>query len=435
MLNIPLTRNAAIHVRYFFLFFPSYEIGECLLDISRNYYINSVFGANISYFSWDVAGKNLTFMSIEAIGYFLLTLFIETNDFYFDNNDTSHINQSISNNDAIAEANRVEMILQNENERENFNVITHQLTKVYNYNLIAVKKLSLAIKKGEIFGLLGKNGSGKSTLCSILTCEKRSTSGMISICGHGVDHEETKLSIGYCPQTDTIFETLTVLETLEFYGNIRMIPKDILIPRIYNLIEKLKLGKFINTISGNLSGGNKRKLSLAISLIGNPKLLCIDECSSGMDSYAMRSMWQCISSLVKENNSLSIIITTHSMEEAEALCNRIGILKNGEFVCIGTVQELKNKYELGYIIDIIFGESLIQSNALAQNITAIIANIIIVEIAPLSLKLQLIGRGDEIIHNLSAIFEYLEKKKEEYSIISYSVNQVNFEEVFNKASE
>ncbi len=439
MLNIPLTHNAAIRVRYFFLFFPSYEIGECLLDISTNYYINNVFDANRSYFSWNVAGKNLTFMAVEAIGYFALTLFIETNDFSFHYHDTSHIKQSSDNHDAINEANRVELILQNENEANNYNVITHQLTKIYNYNFVAVKKLSLAIKKGEIFGLLGKNGSGKSTLCGTLTCEKKATSGMISICGHSLDNDETKLSIGYCPQTDTIFESLTVLETLTFYGNIRMIPKDVLHTRIHALIEKLKLAKFTNIISGNLSGGNKRKLSLAISLIGNPKLLCIDECSSGMDSYAMRSMWQCISSLVQEDNSLSIIITTHSMEEAEALCNRIGILKNGEFVCIGTVQELKDKYELGYIIDITMTQSSTElvhhSTILSQSINEIFANIIVLEVRPLSLKLQLTGNGDEIISHLSALLEFLEKKKDEYSIISYSVNQVNFEEVFNKASE
>ena len=439
MLNIPLTHNAAVKVRYFFLLFPPYEIGECLLDISTNYYVNNVFGSNRSYFSWDVAGKNLVFMSIEAIGYFLLTLFIETSDFAFNYSDTSHIKQSIENNDAVNESNRVELILQSEDEKANYNVITHQLTKIYNYNVVAVKKLSLAVKKGEIFGLLGKNGSGKSTLCGALTCETKATSGTISICGHSLDDDETKLSIGYCPQTDTIFESLTVLETLTFYGNIRMIPEDVLNTRVYNLIEKLKLDKFTNTISGNLSGGNKRKLSLAISLIGDPKLLCIDECSSGMDSYAMRSMWQCISSLVQENNSLSIIITTHSMEEAEALCNRIGILKNGEFLCIGTVQELKDKYQLGYIIDIILtqtsAEIIYHSSILSQSIKEIFADIIVLEVRPLSLKLQLTGNGDDIINNLSALLELLEKKKEEYSIISYSVNQVNFEEVFNKASD
>ena len=126
-------------------------------------------------------------MSLEAIGYFLLTLFIETNDFSFHHRDTSHIKQSIDNHDAINEANRVEFILQNDNEANNYNVITHQLTKMYNYNFVAVKKLSLAIKKGEIFGLLGKNGSGKSTLCGTLTCEKKATSGMISICSSFID--------------------------------------------------------------------------------------------------------------------------------------------------------------------------------------------------------------------------------------------------------
>ena len=127
------------------------------------------------------------------------------------------------------------------------------------------------------------------------------------------------------------------------------------------------------------------------------------------------------------------------MEEAEALCNRIGILKNGEFVCIGTVQQLKDKYELGYIIDITMtqpsAELIHRSSILSQSIKEIFANMIVLEVRPLSLKLQLTGNGDGIINHLSALLEFLEKKKEEYSIISYSVNQVNFEEVFNKASE
>ena len=159
-------------------------------------------------------------------------------------------------------------------------------------------------------------------------------------------------SLGYCPQFDALLENLTVREQLELYYDMKGLPMDIRDRLIDDKIHELNLKKYERILSGSLSGGNKRKLSVACSMIGDPSILFLDEPSTGMDPQARRFMWRVISSVATEKKQSTIILTTHSMEEAEALSTRLGIMVQGNFRCMGTPQHIKNKFGEGYELEV-----------------------------------------------------------------------------------
>jgi ATP-binding cassette, subfamily A (ABC1), member 3 len=145
---------------------------------------------------------------------------------------------------------------------------------------------------------------------------------------------------------------LTVYENLEFYARIKGIPFKKIKIIIMSLMKELNLAQYYDKISGSLSGGNKRKLSVGIAMIGNPPIILLDEPSNGMDPEARRFMWAFIHKISKRSKMSSVILTTHSMEEAETLCKRIGIMVGGQFKCLGTSQSIKDKYGSGFEIDL-----------------------------------------------------------------------------------
>jgi ATP-binding cassette subfamily A (ABC1) protein 3 len=210
------------------------------------------------------------------------------------------------------------------------------------------------LEPGECFGLLGLNGAGKTTTFKCITQEIAPDNGEIFVFGKEIrgKFNELKKVFGYCPQFDAIFEYLTVYENLEFYARIKGIKRNLVHQLVTSMIEEMSLTEFTNKISGRMSGGNKRKLSVAISMIGNPPIILLDEPSTGMDPEARRFMWSVIHKMSTKGKKSSVIMTTHSMDEAETLCRRMGIMVNGEFVCIGTANEIKEKYGYGYEADI-----------------------------------------------------------------------------------
>ena len=218
----------------------------------------------------------------------------------------------------------------------------------------SVRNISLCLEYGECFGFLGINGAGKTTTFKCLSNEIFPTSGNIFIDNKNINKnfEDVRSLIGYCPQFDAIFDFLTVYENLEFYGLIKGAKKEKIKEIINALIEEINLLPFKNKIAGTLSGGNKRKLSVAISLICNPPIILLDEPSTGMDPEARRFMWGVIHRVSLNQKKSTIIMTTHSMEEAESLCKRIGILVDGQFKCLSTSDEIKEKYGYGYEINL-----------------------------------------------------------------------------------
>jgi len=209
----------------------------------------------------------------------------------------------------------------------------------------AVRGISLGIQPGECFGLLGPNGAGKTTTLGCLTGEIRPTSGEVYVAGHSVsgqDREKAFKHLGYCPQVDPLFTDLTGRQHLVFYGRMKGIGNDKLDGVVDSLFQRLGFEDADrDKRTGTYSGGMKRKLSLAIAIIGPSDVLFLDEPSAAVDAGAKRLLWQAIKMRAK---SKTVIITTHSMEEGEAVCDRIGIQVLGSLRCLGTPIHLKQKY-------------------------------------------------------------------------------------------
>ena len=291
------------------------------------------------------------------------------NDIIPINTSTSHNKRNrnkakiYNQNNILLESNKT---LNNENENENnlqqinYSVKIKNMQKIYNNNsciskpIIGVKNISFTVENGECFGLLGLNGAGKTTIFKAITKEHAPTHGSIYVKGLNImtNFDEVKLMFGYCPQFDAIFPYMTVKENLEFYSKIKGVDPDKLSEIIRAMIESMTLTKYTDKLAGRLSGGNKRKLSVAISMICNPPIVLLDEPSTGMDPEARRFMWAVIHKLTSKSNSNSVIMTTHSMDEAETLCRRMGIMVNGEFVCMGTANYIKENYGYGFEIDV-----------------------------------------------------------------------------------
>merc|ERR1712176_938909 len=237
-------------------------------------------------------------------------------------------------------------------------IVVNQMTKVYDNGKKAVNNMSLGIHPGEYFGLLGINGAGKTTTMSMLTAEFPPSSGDATLAGFSVvnEPEKTRRRIGYCPQFDAHFPNLTGREHVELYASIKGVPKEhIKTSAAEKLAEVGLCDKDADRLSSQYSGGMKRRLSLACATIGQPEIVFLDECTTGVDPVARREIWQLISDMVTEGETpeerTSVILTTHSMEECEALCPRIGIMANGRLRCLGSAQHLKSKFGRGYQIE------------------------------------------------------------------------------------
>ena len=226
-------------------------------------------------------------------------------------------------------------------------------------NVRAVNNLNLGLEANEKFGLLGFNGSGKSTTFKSITNEILYDYGKISLFGFDTrkQFKYIRSKIGYCPQENPLFDFMKVKEILDFYSNL----KTCFIP-IEVICEKFGLTKYLNTYCVNLSGGNKRKLTFAIAIMNRPTLLLLDEPSTGVDPDSRRFMWKNINELSNSGHKYNMILTTHSMEEAEILCDRVSWLRQGSFVCIGNPEKLKIQYSLGYKLHVKFNDQVIKDN-------------------------------------------------------------------------
>jgi ABC-type multidrug transport system ATPase subunit len=228
-------------------------------------------------------------------------------------------------------------------------IVLSQLSKIYDTGKVAVNNMSLGIPPGQCFGLLGINGAGKTTTMSMLTAEFPPTSGDATLAGFSVRKEpgKTRRRIGYCPQFDAHFENLTGREHVELYASVKGVPAQFVREAAASKLDEVGIDEADrDRLSAGYSGGMKRRLSLACATIGQPQILFLDECSTGVDPVARREIWQMISKIVAgehlpENERTSVILTTHSMEECEALCPRIGIMADGKLRCLGSAQHLK----------------------------------------------------------------------------------------------
>lgn len=208
--------------------------------------------------------------------------------------------------------------------------------------LTAVDKLNLEIQQGELFSLLGVNGAGKTTVMKLLSCLTKPTDGDAFVGGYSItrEPEQVKRFIGISPQETAIAPNLSVKENLELICGIHGFSKEKTKVKIHEISEQFSMDSVLQRKAGKLSGGWQRRVSIAMALISEPEILFLDEPTLGLDVLARHDLWEAIRFL---KGKITIIMTTHYMEEAEALSDRIGIMKSGRLLAVGTTEELIKK--------------------------------------------------------------------------------------------
>jgi ABC-2 type transport system ATP-binding protein len=217
------------------------------------------------------------------------------------------------------------------------------LTKKFE-EVTAVDNLSLKIGWGELFGLLGPNGAGKTTVINVLSTLLEPTDGVAAVADHDVvfDADTVREIIGVCPQEPAFYEHLTGRENIELFGDLHDVPRDILKERVENMLEKIGMGEDADRRAGQYSGGMIRRVSTVMALISDPRVALLDEPTVAMDPVSRRAVWEFIREL--KSNGKAIILTTHYMEEAEELCDRVGIIDQGKLIALGSPTELMEKH-------------------------------------------------------------------------------------------
>uniref|UniRef100_A0A5F9CG46 ABC transporter domain-containing protein n=1 Tax=Oryctolagus cuniculus TaxID=9986 RepID=A0A5F9CG46_RABIT len=294
--------------------------------------------------------------------------------------------------------------------------------------VLAVRNISLAIKNEECFGLLGLNGAGKTTTFQILTGEDSATSGDVYIKGFSITKNNIKIrsKVGYCPQFDALLEYMTAREILTMYARLWGVPERRISYYVRKLLELLNLESHADKFIYTYSGGNKRRLSTAIAIMGKPSVIFLDEPSTGMDPVARRLLWNVVTQ-IRESGKV-IIITSHSMEECDALCTRLAIMVRGKFVCLGSPQHLKNKFGNIYTVNVKF-------KADTNKDTIDDFKAFIYDVFPGS-ELKQEGQGflnyyiPSKKNSWGKVFGVLEKAKEQFNLEDYSISQITLEQVF-----
>lgn len=362
------TVNANSFLKNFFRLSPGFCFADGFASLALlRQDMKEGYGSKV--LDWNVTGASLCYLAAEGIIYFVITLGLEivppekitlnaikecgrSIKKLFPKTSTDctqpllgssskHVALSVDDDaDVIAERNRVLT-----GSADKAIIYLSNLRKVYGTK-VAVQSLTFAVQEGECFGFLGTNGAGKTTTLSMLSGEECPSDGAAYIFGTNV-HSNRKAAhrrIGYCPQFDALLDFLTVQEHLELYARIKGVPEYRLEDVVKEKIVEFDLLKHVDKPSMTLSGGNKRKLSVAIAMIGDPPIVILDEPSTGMDPIAKRFMWEVISRLSTRRGKTAVILTTHSMNEAQALCTRIGIMVGGRLRCIGSSQHLKTRF-------------------------------------------------------------------------------------------
>ncbi|ORX78160.1 P-loop containing nucleoside triphosphate hydrolase protein [Anaeromyces robustus] len=294
------------------------------------------------------------------------------------------------------------------------------------YVKTAVEDVNFGVRNHECFGLLGPNGAGKSTTLNTITSTIPQTTG--NICFNGVETHLAKLneiSMGYCPQNDILWKELTLREHLELFLSIRGYNSKEASDYASQYINILNLEDHQNKLAENLSGGTKRKLSLLIAICDYPKEILLDEPTAGMDPSTRRYVWNTIKK-TKNMNDSAIIMTTHSMEEAENLCDRLAILVNGRLSCIGTPEHLKMKFGESYILELQIKDAKQFQTEIVENKHLFGDKEYIIE----KTSIDRIKYEVKMTRHLGHVFEVMEECKRNGLVNDYSFNQTSLEQIF-----
>ncbi|KAF8081609.1 hypothetical protein N665_0874s0003 [Sinapis alba] len=313
-------------------------------------------------------------------------------------------------------------------------IVCDNLKKVYprrdgNPPKMAVRGLSLAVASKECFGMLGPNGAGKTSFINTMTGLVKPTSGAAFVQGLDIckDMDKVYTSMGVCPQHDLLWETLTGREHLLFYGRLKNLKGSELNQVVDESLKNVNLfnGGVADKPAGKYSGGMKRRLSVAISLIGCPKVVYMDEPSTGLDPASRMNLWTVIK---RAKRHTAIILTTHSMEEAEFLCDRLGIFVDGRLQCIGNPKELKGRYGGSYVF------TITTSSDHEQDVEMLVQ-----DLSPNGKKIYHIAGTqkfeipkEEV--RISEVFEAVEKAKRSFKVFAWGLADTTLEDVFIKVA-
>ncbi|GAB1599090.1 hypothetical protein Ahia01_000186200, partial [Argonauta hians] len=421
-------QNAYHICKYVFLIFPQFSLSYGLVSLGNNQFQSSIFahfGMDVYENPFEMLHWHIISLIVSGIVFFLITLIIETRSYCTPRKKSSPSKIFKEDEDVQHERMRVE---KNNTKQEN-SISIIRLTKEYQQGserILAVNQISLGIKEGECFGLLGVNGAGKTTTFKILAGQILASSGDVFIKDESLSKSKRKAAklMGYCPQEDALDNFLTGYELLWYHARIKGIKKSDINAILCQLVNTLGLEHCANKLIGTYSGGMKRKLSFAIALVAEPPIVLLDEPTAGMDPAAKRLVWNCIHKATSRGQS--VILTSHSMQECDILCNRLCIMVNGQFKCIGSPQHLKNKFSKGYSLSINLKETVSNSSNLDKYIFE-----------------HFLGSEKKDSHNttlqysipkntakVSYIFDVLERGKNLFDIQDYAVSQTTLDMVF-----
>ncbi|XP_008277592.1 ATP-binding cassette sub-family A member 1 [Stegastes partitus] len=415
-----------------FLIFPHFCLGRGLIDMAKNQAMADAFQRlgtkqTLDPLEWDFVGKNLFAMAAQGVIFFIFTILLQYKFFirfrpWWVEPEMAPLGPE--DEDVAKERERVK------SGKAQSDILTMMdLSKVYKAGRKpAVDRLCLGIPRSECFGLLGVNGAGKTSTFRMLTGDTPITHGEAFLNHYSVltEMERVHQLMGYCPQFDAISDLLTGREHLELYARLRGVPEESVTKVAQWGVKKLGLTQYAEQEAGGYSGGNKRKLSTAISLIGAPPVIFLDEPTTGMDPKAKRFLWNCILSVTKEGRA--VVLTSHSMEECEALCTRMAIMVNGRFQCLGSVQHLKNRFGDGYTIILRLADTKVDPDLCP-------VDAYVMKSFP---SIQLKERHQNVLQYqlpshtccLARVFDVLANNYEELGIIDFSISQTTLDQVF-----
>ncbi|XP_064136134.1 phospholipid-transporting ATPase ABCA7 isoform X8 [Loxodonta africana] len=416
-----------------FLIFPHFCLGRGLIDMVRNQAMADAFerlGENFlpgdrqfqSPLRWEVVGKNLLAMAVQGPLFFLFTLLLQHLHYLLPQPKLQPLLPLGEEDEDVAHER--ERVVQGDTQGDV--LVLRDLTKVYRgQRMPAVDRLCLGIPPGECFGLLGVNGAGKTSTLRMVTGDTLPSGGEAVLAGHRVAQElaTARRHMGYCPQSDAVFELLTGHEHLELFARLRGIPEAQVAQTAHLGLARLGLLRYSDRPAGTYSGGNKRKLATAVALVGDPAVVFLDEPTTGMDPHARRFLWNSLLSIVREGRS--VVLTSHSMEECEALCTRLAIMTNGRFRCLGSPQYLKGRFGAGHTLTLRVPAA--RPKPVAEFVAAAFPGAELREAHGGRLRFHLPADG---ACTLARVFGELTAHGAEHGVEDFSVSQTTLEEVF-----
>ncbi|XP_066132949.1 phospholipid-transporting ATPase ABCA3-like [Saccopteryx bilineata] len=442
------------------LIFPNYNLAKCIGDYfafykrqewcSRKLYA-AFFDCNkknttksVYSFEEEMIGKYLVMMSIIGLIYLLLVFFWETtlwklrtflNQYVYFGLYKAYRKKKLSEElsgeceDEDVENER-KKILGQPREWLSYTVLIKELTKIYFKCpvTLAVKNISITIQRGECFGLLGFNGAGKTSTFQILSGEQTATSGHVFIDNSCIteDIQKVKSRVGYCPQSDALLEFMTGREIMTMYARLWGVSEPQIQLYVNKWLNSLQLEPLADRLIRTYSGGNKRKLSTAIALMGKPVVILLDEPSTGMDPVARHLLWNAVTRARERGKT--IVITSHRLEECDAFCTSLAIMVKGKLVCLGSPQHLKSKFGNIYILKIKV------KTATDKDKLDYLKFFIRTTFPGSTLKEENQGILTYYIpskdNNWAKVFGILEETKEQFNLEDYSISQMTLEQIF-----